>query len=145
MYNKRGGIKNEREFKFVFFIGTILFCLVLCADVIILTTGEKLEGEIITEDEESVTLKKEYGRIIVEKKFIKSIEREGEKRPEAEKKDDEKEKTEKTKLKWRLERWMESRKNLGCSECGGDGKEKCPHCKGSRQQPADPHSKTMRG
>lgn len=122
--------------------------LLLYADVVELTTGEKLEGKIISRDESGVTLKVPYGLIIIENKFIKSViedDSEGKKKPpdkDPEKKDVEKEKA---KLKSRVQRWMGSRNKLLCKKCGGDGKSKCRYCKGTAQQPADPHGGTMRG
>jgi len=133
-----------------------LFSFVLSADVVRLKTGEKLDGKIILEDDEVVVLKKEWGQIIVKKKFVESIEREeDEKKPEEKeeggvgekegKKGDAKDEKQALRLKSRLKAWMGFRKKLLCKSCGGDGKEKCPYCKGTGQQPADPHSKTVRG
>ena len=52
---------------------TFAFPLLLCADVVELTTGEKLEGKVISRDESGVTLKVPYGLIIIEDKFVKSV------------------------------------------------------------------------
>jgi hypothetical protein len=124
--------------------------LILYADVVELTTGEKFEGKIIARDESGVTLKVEFGLIIIENKFVKSIEEDdggGKKKDENGDKEDEAKEDEADilRLKSRAERWMKSRNKLICEKCGGDGKEKCPYCKGSGQQPADPHARTMRG
>jgi hypothetical protein len=131
---------------------TFAFPLVLCADTVELTTGEKLEGEIIARDESGVTLKVPYGLIIIEDKFVKSViesdtaekgEEPGEKEGEAT--GDKENEIEARKLKTRVERWMASRNKLICSACGGDGQEKCRYCGGTGQQYADPYNKTTRG
>ncbi len=124
--------------------------LVLYADVVELTTGEKLEGKVISRDETGVTLKVPYGKIIIENKFVKSITEDkdpgpGKKKPGEMDKKAQDAALNARKLKSRLERWMKSRNKLICKRCGGDGKTKCPYCKGTGQQPADPQAKTMRG
>ena len=122
--------------------------LLLHADVVELTTGEKLEGKVIARDESGVTLKVPYGLIIIENKFVKSVMEDdsiGKKKSadkDPEKKNVEKEKA---KLRSRVQRWMGSRNKLVCKKCGGDGKSKCRYCNGTGQQPADPHGGAMRG
>ena len=127
--------------------------VIVHADVVELTTGEKFEGKIISKDESGITLKVPFGIIIIENKFIKSVQ---EGKADAGKKEDtakdkDKEKTsketelEKRKLKTRLSRWMNSRNKLVCSKCGGDGKKKCTACGGTGQQYSDPYNKTTRG
>jgi hypothetical protein len=129
---------------------TFAFPLLLCADVVELTTGEKLEGKVISRDESGVTLKVPYGLIIIEDKFVKSV-TEGDQKSDDEKAEDSKEESDKDneiearKLKTRVERWMKSRDKLICRSCGGDGNEKCRHCGGTGQQYADPYNKTTRG
>lgn len=124
--------------------------LALYGDVVELTTGEKFEGKVIARDESGITLKVDFGLIIIENKFVKSIKEDGQeadKPGEAKKPDDSAREAEleARKLKTRLEKWMTSRNKLRCTKCGGDGKEKCRYCKGTAQQPADPHGGTMRG
>ena len=125
--------------------------VIVHADVVELTTGEKFEGKIISRDESGITLKVPFGLIIIENKFIKSVQ---EGKAGTDKKDDtgeDKEKDsketelEKRKLKTRLSRWMNSRTKLLCSKCGGDGKKKCTACGGTGQQYSDPYNKTTRG
>jgi len=122
----------------------------LYADVVELTTGEKLEGKVISRDETGVTLKVPYGKIIIENRFVKSITEDkepepGKKKPaEIDKKAKDAE-MDARRLKSRLKSWLSSRNKLICKRCGGDGKAKCPYCKGTGQQPADPQAKTMRG
>jgi hypothetical protein len=131
---------------------SIVVPVLLYADVVELTTGEKLEGKIIQKDESGVTLKVHYGLIIIEKKFIKSIttdeSKEADKKSGDDKKagdQDKKAKLEARKLKTRVERWVKSRNRLICKKCGGDGKSKCKYCKGTGLQYSDPVNKTTRG
>ena len=131
---------------------SVITPLLLYADVVELTTGEKLEGKIIQKDESGVTLKVPYGRIIIEKEYIKSIttDEQEEKKADDNKPDDKEKKEKDTELeeralKTRVERWMKSRNKLICSTCGGDGKAKCKYCKGTGKQYADKFNKTTRG
>ena len=122
--------------------------LLLHADVVELTTGEKLEGKVIARDESGVTLKVPYGLIIIENKFVKSIIEDGsetKKKPADKDPKDKDVEKEKAKLRSRVQRWMGSRNKLVCKKCGGDGKSKCRYCNGTGQQPADPHGGAMRG
>ena len=107
--------------------------LLLYADVVELTTGERLEGKIIGQDEMGVTLKVPYGTIIIEKAFIKFIQKDkdgpgGDKKDPPEDPPQPSDKSGNTdvegdarQLKWRVERWMESRKKLACEKCNGAG------------------------
>jgi len=132
---------------------SVITPLLLYADVVELTTGEKLEGKIIEKDESGVTLKVPYGLIIIEKEFVKSVttdEQEEKKTPDKDKsgdkkKEDKEKELEKRALKTRVERWMKSRNKLICSTCGGDGNAKCKYCKGTGKQLADKFNKTTRG
>jgi hypothetical protein len=123
----------------------------LWADVVELTTGEKLEGKIIEKDESGITLKVPYGLIIIEQKFVKSIqtdesaEKTDKKKPGGQDKKAKKAELEARKLKTRVERWVKSRNKLICNKCGGDGKNKCSYCKGTGQQYSDQFQKTTRG
>lgn len=130
----------------------VVIPVMLHADVVELTTGEKFEGKIISKDESGVTLKVPFGLIIIENKFIKSID-EGkagaaakeDSADEDKDKDSKETELEERQLKARVLRWMNSRNKLICSKCGGDGKNKCTECKGTGQQYSDPYNKTTRG
>lgn len=128
-------------------VALLLSCSIALADIINLTSGETLEGEIIASDEKTVTLKVSYGKIIVEREFIKSIEKSGAgdtvKTPPD--KGEKEEEVRKNRLRDRLKRWLNTRQKLLCAECGGDGNEKCKECNGTGEQIADPYAKTKRG
>ncbi len=134
-------------------VALIVIPVLVHADVVELTTGEKFEGKIISRDESGVTLKVPFGKIIIENKFIKSVQEEktgGDKKEDAAEKkgndqDSKETELEERKLKTRVSRWMNSRNKLICSKCGGDGKKKCTACGGTGQQYADPYNKTTRG
>jgi hypothetical protein len=135
-------------------VALIAIPVMLHADVVELTTGEKFEGKIISKDESGVTLKVPFGLIIIENKFIKSIDEGksdggGKKDSAAEKKDKDQDskdtELEERKLKTRVTRWMNSRNKLVCAKCGGDGQNKCSACNGTGKQFADPYNKTTRG
>ncbi len=135
--------------KFLAAVVCVIAPLLLYADVVELTTGEKFEGKIIARDESGVTLKVAFGLMIIENKFIKSIEEDdsGDKEKKPADKDQQAKKNEKeaARLKSRVQRWMGSRNKLVCKKCGGDGKSKCRYCKGTGLQLADPINKTYRG